>query len=104
MTSLECAGFFLLKFKSELAQVFWKFKARVENESGCKIQIVRFDIGKEYNMPVTHFNKTELLKEEIDTSWRWQDACCMKKKLPKKFWAEAANTVVFLQNRLPQRQ
>lgn len=75
-----------------------------ENESGCKIQIVRFDIGKEYNMPVTHFNKTELLKEEIDTSWRWQDACCMKKKLPKKFWAEAANTVVFLQNRLPQRQ
>ncbi|KAA0036683.1 Retrovirus-related Pol polyprotein from transposon TNT 1-94 [Cucumis melo var. makuwa] len=37
-----------LKFKSEVAHVFWKFKARVENESGCKIQMVRSDNGKEY--------------------------------------------------------
>ncbi|KAA0061160.1 Retrovirus-related Pol polyprotein from transposon TNT 1-94 [Cucumis melo var. makuwa] len=39
---------FFLKFKSEVAYVFWKFKARVENESGCKIKIVRYDNGKEY--------------------------------------------------------
>lgn len=39
---------FFLKFKSEVAQVFWKFKAKVENESGCKIQTIRSDNGKEY--------------------------------------------------------
>ena len=32
-------------------------------------------------------------------------ARCMlyQKQLPKKFWAEAANTVVFIQNRIPTR-
>jgi transposase InsO family protein len=44
----ECAGFFFLKFKSEVAGVFWKFKKMVENQSGCKIQAVRSDNGKEY--------------------------------------------------------
>jgi hypothetical protein len=39
---------FFLKHKSEMAQVFWNFKARVENESGYKIQILRSDNGKEY--------------------------------------------------------
>ncbi|XP_016755167.2 uncharacterized protein [Gossypium hirsutum] len=39
---------FLLKQKLEVAGVFWKFKARVENESRCMIQILRSDNGKEY--------------------------------------------------------
>ena len=39
---------FFLKHKSEVAQVFWKLKARVENESGCKIQALRSDNSKEY--------------------------------------------------------
>jgi transposase InsO family protein len=39
---------FFLKHKSEVAQVFWNFKAKVENESGCKIQALRSDNGKEY--------------------------------------------------------
>ena len=47
--------FLFLRFKSKVAQVFWKFKARVENESGCKIQIVRSDNGKEYTS--VQFNK-----------------------------------------------
>nr|BBP47129.1 putative gag-pol polyprotein [Torenia fournieri] len=38
-----CWNFFL-KYKSEEAQVFWKFKAMVENESGCKIKTLRSDI------------------------------------------------------------
>ena len=37
-----------LEHKSKVAQVFWKFKARVENESGCRIQNLRSDNGKEY--------------------------------------------------------
>ena len=39
---------FFLKFKSEVAGVFWKFKKMVENQSGYKIQAVRSDNGKEY--------------------------------------------------------
>ncbi|KAL3519543.1 hypothetical protein ACH5RR_017692 [Cinchona calisaya] len=33
----------------EVGSTFWKYKAKVENESGCKIQILRSDNGKEYN-------------------------------------------------------
>ena len=44
----ECVGFFFLKFKSEVASVFWKFKKLVENQSNCKIQALSSDNGKEY--------------------------------------------------------
>lgn len=37
-----------LKFKSEVARVFWKFQKMVENQSGCKIQVLKSDNGKEY--------------------------------------------------------
>ena len=39
---------FFLKHRSEVAQVFQKFKVKVENESGCRIQTLRSDNGKEY--------------------------------------------------------
>ena len=39
---------FLLKHKSEITQIFWKFKVKVENESGCRIQTLRSNNGKEY--------------------------------------------------------
>jgi len=37
-----------LKFKLEVAEAFWNFKILVENQSGYKIQNLRFDNGKEY--------------------------------------------------------
>ena len=46
---------FMLKQKLEVPSIFWKFKARVENESGCSIQIIRSDNGKEYTSDA--FNK-----------------------------------------------
>ena len=39
---------FFLRFKSEVAGVFWKFKKQVENQSGFKIQTLRSDNGQEY--------------------------------------------------------
>nr|KYP76422.1 Retrovirus-related Pol polyprotein from transposon TNT 1-94 [Cajanus cajan] len=39
---------FFFKNKSEVAEIFWKFKAKVENETGSKIQILRSDNGTEY--------------------------------------------------------
>lgn len=76
-----------MKYKSEVAQVFWKFKARVENESNFKIQILRSYNSKEYTsaefnqfvrmqasnislLLLTLQNKMELVRGEIDTSWR----------------------------------
>ena len=41
---------FFLKFKSEVAGVFWKFKKMVENKSGYNIQVLRSDNGKEYTL------------------------------------------------------
>ena len=40
---------FFLNFKSEVADVFWKYKALVENQSGAIIQVIRTNNGTEYN-------------------------------------------------------
>ena len=39
---------YFLKFKSEVEGVFWRFKQWIEKQSGCMIQALRFDNGKEY--------------------------------------------------------
>ena len=39
---------YFLKKKSEVASVFWKFKTLIENQSGCKIKVIRSDNGTEY--------------------------------------------------------
>ncbi|RVW95066.1 Retrovirus-related Pol polyprotein from transposon RE1 [Vitis vinifera] len=39
---------YFLKSKSEVANVFWKYKAWVENQSSCRMQKIRSDNGKEY--------------------------------------------------------
>ena len=46
---------YFLRFKSEVADVFWKFKQWIENKSGCTIQMLRSDNGKEYTS--NKFNK-----------------------------------------------
>uniref|UniRef100_A0A2N9HWF1 Reverse transcriptase Ty1/copia-type domain-containing protein n=1 Tax=Fagus sylvatica TaxID=28930 RepID=A0A2N9HWF1_FAGSY len=46
-------------------------------------------------------NKMELLSESTDIFKRWLRALRLHANLPKVFWAEAANTAVFLINRLP---
>ncbi|KAL0420408.1 UNVERIFIED_CONTAM: Retrovirus-related Pol polyprotein from transposon TNT 1-94 [Sesamum latifolium] len=103
-----------------VAQVFWKFKVKVENESGCKIQIIRSDNGKEYTS--TEFDKfceDSGIEHQLTAPYTPQQngvserrnryimemSRCMlyEKNLPKKFWAKAANTTVFFQNRLPTK-
>ncbi|KAH9666120.1 Integrase catalytic domain-containing protein [Citrus sinensis] len=39
---------YFLKHKSEVASVFWKFKIWIENQSGCKIKVIKSDNGTEY--------------------------------------------------------
>lgn len=46
---------YFLRFKSEVANVFWRFKSLVENQSGRKMMIIRSINGKEYTSD--HFNR-----------------------------------------------
>jgi transposase InsO family protein len=111
---------FFLKFKHEVAGVFVKFKNMVETQSGCKIQFLRSDNGKEYTSTqfnlfcddagIVHQLTTPYTPQQNGVSERrnrsvMEMARCMlhEKDLPKPFWAEAANTAVFLQNRLPTK-
>ena len=111
---------YFLKFKSEVANVFWKYKAWVENQSGCRIQKIRSDNGKEYiNDTFDKFCKEAGIEHQLTAPYTPQQngvserknrsimemTRCMlhEKELPKKLWAEAANTAVFLLNRLPTR-
>ncbi|CAJ2666383.1 unnamed protein product [Trifolium pratense] len=111
---------FFLKFKHEVAGVFVKFKNMVATQSGCKIQFLRSDNGKEYTSTqfnlfceeagIVHQLTTPYTPEQNGVSERrnrsiMEMARCMlhEKDLPKQFWAEAANTAVYLQNRLPTK-
>jgi len=117
---LQEFGFFFLKFKHEVVGVFMKFKKMVETQSGYKIQFLRSNNGKEYTS--TKFNlfcEKAGIAHQLTAPYTPQQngvnerrnrsvmeiARCMlhEKELPKTFWAEAANTTVFLQNRLPTK-
>jgi len=105
---------FFLKYKSDVASAFWKFKKLVENQSGNQIQILRSDNGKEYisknfnlfceEVGIEHPLTTPYTPQQNGVSERrnkyiLEMTRCMlhEKNLTKKFWAEAAHTTVFLQ-------
>jgi transposase InsO family protein len=48
MISLALLGYFFFKLKSEVFECLIEFKALDENESGCKINILRIDNGGDY--------------------------------------------------------
>lgn len=111
---------FFLKFKSDVARVFWKFKKMVENQSGNKIQVLRSDNGKEYiseafnlfcekagieHQLIAPYTPQQNGVSERRNRYILEMTRCMlhEKNLPKQFWVEAARTALFLQNRLPTR-
>lgn len=111
---------YFLKSKSEVANVFWKYKAWVENQSSCRMQKIRSDNGKEYTNEIfDKFCEEAGIEHQLTTPYTPQQngvserknrsimemTRCMlhEKELPKKLWAEATNTAVFLLNRLPTR-
>jgi len=62
-----------MKYKSELAEIFWRFKKNVENQSGCKIQAIRSDNRKEYTL--SEFN---LLREDAGIEHQLITPCTLE--------------------------
>ena len=111
---------YFFKSKSEVANIFWKYKALVENQSNCRLQTIRSDNGTEYrNNKFDKFCEEAGIEHQLTAPYTPQQngvgerknrsimemtRCLLhEKELPKNLWAEAANTAVFLLNRLPTR-
>ena len=109
-----------MKFKAEVANIFGKFKAWIETQSNCKIHVIRSDNRTEYiSEKFNRFCEDAGIEHQLTAPYSPQQngvverknrtvmemtRCLLHdKRLPKKFWAEAANTSVFLLNRWPTK-
>ncbi|KAE8706056.1 Detected protein of unknown function [Hibiscus syriacus] len=111
---------YFLKQKSEVFEVFKKFKAVVERESGRKIKAMRSDRGGEFTSkdfqefceangirrPMTvprSPQQNDVAERKNRTILDMARSMLKSKKLPKEFWAEAVSCAVYLSNRSPTR-
>ncbi|KAG7306736.1 hypothetical protein JYU34_008164 [Plutella xylostella] len=107
---------YFLKCKSETLTCFKEFKSMVENYQNKRIKILRTDNGCEYcsnefrdflkHEGIIHQKTNPYTPEQNGLSERnnrtiVERARCLlfEAELDKKFWAEAANTAVYLKNR-----
>lgn len=109
------AWVYFLKQKNEVADVFRKFKLLDKNQAGTMIKAIRSDNGTEYissefcpnchEAGIQHQFTTSYTPQQNGVSERRNRTIMemAEKKLPKMFWAEAVNTVVYLLNRLPTK-
>ncbi|KAE8684274.1 hypothetical protein F3Y22_tig00111146pilonHSYRG00032 [Hibiscus syriacus] len=101
-------------------EVFKKFKAAVERESGRKIKAMRSDRGGEFTSrefqefceangirrPMTVPRSPQqngVAERKNRTILDMARSMLKSKKLPKEFWAEAVSCAVYLSNRSPTR-
>ena len=112
---------YFLREKSQVFEIFKKFKTCVEKQSGHYIKTIRSDRSKEYTSG--EFNKFCEEKEGMEhqltvgytpeqngvserknrTIMETTRAMLMEKGLSKTFWAEAVSTTVYLLNRCPTK-
>lgn len=107
---------YFLKHKHEVFQKFKDFQAMVENQQNKKIKILRTDNGGEFcnGAMENYLTKEGIIHQKTTAYTPEQNGVCERAnrtviekarcllfdaKLQKKFWAEAANTAVYLKNR-----
>ena len=100
--------------------MFWKFKTWIENQSGCRVKVIRSDNGTEYTtdkfvkfceaagiehqLTATYSPQQNEVGEKRNRTIMEMVRCLLfEKEMPKIFWVEPANIVVFLLNRLPTK-
>lgn len=110
-----------MKEKYEAFQVFKKFKAQVENESGCLIKAIRTDRGGEFTsdkfnqfcdyLVVRHSLTVPRSPQQIGvvegknrTLLNMTHSMLKSKRMPKEFWAEAVSCAVYMNNRFPTKK
>jgi transposase InsO family protein len=107
-----------MRQKSEVFNMFRKFKCLVEKQSGCFIKVLRSDIGKEYTSNQFYkLCRDEGVERQLTISYTPQQNGVSERKnqtvmemaksmshekgLPKSFWAKAVYIAVYLMNRCP---
>ena len=107
-----------MKTKDEVFCQFKEFKALVENLTGKKIKVLHSDNGGEYvDKDFTDYCAKEGIKREWKAPYNPKQngvaerksrtiveaarAMLYDKDMPKFLWAEACNTVVYIQNKTP---
>ncbi|KAL4309595.1 hypothetical protein GQ457_01G033490 [Hibiscus cannabinus] len=108
---------YFLKSKLNVLSTFKEFKIFVENQSDCKLKVLRTDNGGEYvsNEFNDFYRDSGILHQLIVPRTPQQNGVCerrnrtilemarcmlFEKHLPKLFWAEVVATAVYLLNRL----
>ncbi|KAI5317616.1 hypothetical protein L3X38_037323 [Prunus dulcis] len=107
-----------LQHKSQAFNIFKRFINMVELQSGYQIKKLRSDRGGEYtSLEFSKFCEEMGLERQLTIAYSPQQngvaerknrtvmemarTMMHEKKIPLKFWAEAVNTAVYLQNRSP---
>ena len=109
---------YMIKSKKEVFEKFVNFVKMMKIQTGRSIKKVRSDNGGEYSsVAMKEFCKKKGIQHQYTTSYTPEQngvaerfnrtiaenmrAMLYHAKLPKKFWAEAINTAVYLKNRSP---
>ena len=111
---------YVIKMKSEAFEVFLKFKAKVERESGKLLKTLRTDGGGEFTSNrFESYCQANGIMHEVTAPYTPQHnalaerrnrtilnmvrSLLKEKKLPHKLWGEAASTAVYILNRCPTK-
>ncbi|KAM1079184.1 hypothetical protein ACFX2B_013776 [Malus domestica] len=111
---------YFMRLKSEVFNIFRKFKAMVELQSGHQIKKIRSDRGGEYtSLEFNAFCEEMGLERQLTVAYTPQQngtaerknrtivemarSMLHEKKIPYSFWGEAVNTAVYLLNRCPTK-
>ncbi|GAU26253.1 hypothetical protein TSUD_224440 [Trifolium subterraneum] len=112
---------YLIKRKSEVFDVFKKFKAMAKKQSDHKLKVLKTDGGGEYVSKVfSEFCEAEGIVHEVIPPYTPQQngsaerrnrtimnmvRCMIRgKHLPKELWGEAVNTACYVLNRCPTKR